>query len=230
MSSHNNTARLPQLDDCWNRFGVWGNEQPRCPELERVVHCRNCEHFSAASRLMLEKPIPEEYRRQWTERFAQPPQQVETCLESALLFRLGDEWLALASCFVKEITAMKTIQSLPNQPSALVKGLVNMRGELQICVSLGTLLGLERASGEHADGPEIFERLIHAVHDGQCFVFPVSEVEGIHHYAPSAVRPVPATVSKASTSYTTGILDWKDRHIGILDHELLFYALAKGLT
>jgi hypothetical protein len=25
------------------------------------------------------------------------------------------------------------------------------------------------------------------------------------------------------------VLSWKQRHIGVLDHELLFYALARGL-
>lgn len=218
------------LDDCWNRIGVWGQEQPRCPELERVVHCRNCERFSAAGRLMLEKPLTDRYRRQWAELLARPPEPVEACHESVLLFRLGDEWLALPSGLVREITAMKTIQSLPYQASDLIKGLVNMRGELQICASLGRLLGLEPASDEHAVDREVFERLIFVARDQERFVFPVSEVEGIHRYAAEALRPIPVTVSKAKNTYTVGVLEWKDRHIGVLDHELLFYTLSKGLS
>ena len=46
------------IDDCWNRIGVWGTETPRCPKLEDVVHCRNCEVYSAAGRLVLERRLP----------------------------------------------------------------------------------------------------------------------------------------------------------------------------
>ena len=57
----------------------------------------------------------------------------------------------------------------------------------------------------------------------------VSEVRGIHYYPENALKPAPATLSKSRQSFTAGVLSWKQRHIGVLDHELLFYALAKGL-
>jgi chemotaxis-related protein WspD len=61
-------------------------------------------------------------------------------------------------------------------------------------------------------------------------VFPVSEVEGILRYTDQQLRALPATLANARSKLTTGIVPWNGRSVGILDHELLFYALAKGLS
>jgi chemotaxis-related protein WspD len=66
--------------------------------------------------------------------------------------------------------------------------------------------------------------------DDHSFVFPVSEVEGIIHYANQQVRALPATLAQARSKLTTGILRWNEQHVGLLDRDLLFYALARGLT
>ncbi len=66
--------------------------------------------------------------------------------------------------------------------------------------------------------------------DGHSFVFPVSEVEGIIHYADQQLRALPATLAHARSKLTTGIIHWNDQLVGILGHELLFYALARSLT
>ena len=65
--------------------------------------------------------------------------------------------------------------------------------------------------------------------NGQSFVFPVSEAYGIYRYANNALQATPASVAKSRHRYTTGILCWDDKHVGVLDHELLFYALARSL-
>ncbi|HED19876.1 MAG TPA: chemotaxis protein CheW [Gammaproteobacteria bacterium] len=217
------------LDDCWNRIGVWSPETASCTELKRFVHCRNCDRYSAAGRRMLERPVPAAYRQEWTERFAHVKHNHQDSSRSVLLFRLGDEWLALDSMFINEITPIRAIHSLPHRGNSLVKGLVNIRGELKICISIGSLLQLEKARESYTTDHEILERMIFISKDGQSFVIPVSEVHGIFHYADSALQTAPATVAKSRHSYTSGILSWEDRHVGVLDHELLFYALIRGL-
>jgi len=124
---------------------------------------------------------------------------------------------------------MKPIHRLPHTDNGLVKGLVNIRGELKICVSLGEILGLDKPSMAMADGHVIFDRIIIANGDDGQFVFPVSEVHGIHHYQEDDLGGVPVTVSKATATYTQGVLNWKDSHVACLDHELLFYSLNKKL-
>ena len=178
---------------------------------------------------MLERPVPDEYRREWTGHYIQSRQRVETRVNSVLLFRLGDEWLAMDSHCVNEICEMKTIHSLPHRSDPLLKGLVNIRGELRICISIGSIMQLEKASVPQDIDHEIFERMVLVEKDTQSFVFPVSEVHGIHHYANNELHATPATVAKSSNSFTTGILPWNGLHVGILDHEFLFYALVRGL-
>ena len=38
---------------------------PRCPRLDEVIHCRNCEVFTQAGRNLLERALPEEYKEEW---------------------------------------------------------------------------------------------------------------------------------------------------------------------
>jgi len=173
--------------------------------------------------------MPASYRREWTERFARTRQDNGESSNSALLFRLGDEWLAIDNLCVNEITPMRAIHSLPHKTGSLVKGLVNIRGELKICISIGAVLQLEKARESHATDHEILERMIFIEKDAQAFVFPVSEVYGIIHFANDELQAAPVTVAKSRQSYTSGILSRDDQRIGVLDHELLFYALARGL-
>jgi chemotaxis-related protein WspD len=222
---HNRTI----LDDCWNRIGVWSQNHASCPELQQVAHCRNCHQYAAAGRSMLEQPMPAEYCDEWTERLAAARQTRGSASNAALLFRLGDEWFGLDCHHIQEITEMRRIHSLPHKTNSLVKGLVNMRGELKVCVSIGFLLQIDKAEEDYRVAHEIHERMIYIVRDGQSFVFRVSEAHGIHHYSDNALKPTPATVAKSRQSFTTGVLPWDNQHVGVLDHELLFYALSQGL-
>ena len=226
------TQKAPEearLDDCWNRIGVWSKEQASCPELKQVAHCRNCARYSAAGRQALDRPSSEDGRREWTQHFAEPRQLAQHSANSALLFRLGDEWMALQSSCIDEITPLRSIHSLPRTEGTLIKGLVNIRGELKLCVSLGALLQLEKSHEDYASDREIHERMVSVTWNEQSFVFPASEVHGIYHYGDDALQASPATVSKSKSSFTTGVVQWQNRHVGVLDTELLFYALSKGL-
>lgn len=229
MDQVHDMSQLMTIDDCWNRIGVWSRQQSNCPELKQVIHCRNCRKYAAAGRNMLKRPVPADYAAEWTERFSAPKESRDAELNSALVFRLGDEWLGLASRYINEITPIRTIHSLPHRTNELVKGLVNIRGELKICVSLGALLQLERARESYVIDHEIHERMIHVTKDDHSFVFPVSEVHGVRNYDDSSLKATPATVAKSRHTFTSGILPWNDRHIGVLDVELVFFALAKGL-
>ena len=217
------------VDDCWNSIGVWSRSRPSCPKLEQVTHCRNCRHYSNAGRSLLERPMAADYRAEWSARLAAARHTRTSACNAALLFRVGDEWLGLDCRRVREITEMRLVHSLPHKTGTLVRGLVNLRGELKVCVSIGALLHIDKAQQNHQADHEIRERMLHVHEQGYSFVFPVSAVHGIHRYPDNALKPAPATLSKARQSFTSGILGWNNQHVGILDHELLFYALNKGL-
>lgn len=230
MSIDNSTSTI-SLDDCWNRIGVWSPESASCPELKNVTHCRNCEIYSKAGRRVLERDPPEGYRREWTDILASKIGTPGQNLQSVLIFRLGDDWLCINSRLVQEITEVKTIHSMPHYGRGIVKGLVNIRGELRVCVSLGNLLGLEQGEKTAADfGYDVFARMVLIAKDDEQFVFPVTEVFGTHRHEEHELKSVPVTISKAKATYTRNILHWKENHVACLDDELLLYTLKKGMS
>src|SRR6266571_5249989 len=89
------------VSDCWNRIGIRGDRS--CPELPKVGHCHNCPVFANAGRQFLNIASPEGYLEEWTERLAAPLEQVASDLRGVLIFRLGDEWLALSVLVLVEV-------------------------------------------------------------------------------------------------------------------------------
>ena len=230
MTSSAKSASL-QLDDCWNRIGIWSPEGASCAELEQVTHCRNCEIYSAAGRRILDRRMPEGYRAEWSRVYAQQKDTRGQHKNSALIFRLGDDWLSLPSRLVQEITEVKPIHSLPHHGRGLVRGLVNIRGELRICVSLGNLLGLHQGEITSNDlGYDVFARMVVIAHEQDQFVFPVTEVHGTLRFDSNELHSVPATIGRAKATYTRHIMTWKEHNVACLDEELLLYALTKGLS
>ena len=73
-------------------------------------------------------------------------------------------------------------------------------------------------------------RMLFIQHQSLRVVCPVDEVFGIHRIHPRELLPVPATLAKATTSYTKGVVLWPQGALGLLDEDLLFYALNRGLT
>ena len=126
---------------CWSEIGVYGNGL--CAELQKFIHCRNCPVYSRAGVQLLDRPLVAEYRQERTEHFAVPAPRPASKRSSALLFRLGHEWLALPTQAFQEVAEHRPIHSLPHRRDGLVLGLLNVRGELLICISLARFLRLQ---------------------------------------------------------------------------------------
>lgn len=215
------------VPDCWNKIGV--NGDGTCAELAKFVHCRNCPVYSAAGALLLDRDLPSGYRRDWTEYFACEKKRVVPGKLSVVIFRIGAEWLALPTRAFQEVAERRKIHSLPHRQHAVVLGLVNVRGELLICVCLGWLLGIDREAG--AKPPRALgDRLVVTEWRGSRLALPVNEIHGIHRYDPDEVKEAPATVSRAGSGFTRGMLPWQGRMVGCLDEELLFSTLNRSLS
>lgn len=123
----------------------------------------------------------------------------------------------------------RLVHSLPHRRQGVALGLVNVRGELLVCVSLGRLLGLESLS--HRDTPRTsYDRLLVTKWDGQRLVFPADEVCGIHRFQTPELQEPPPVLAKSKLSYTQGILHWQGRAVGLLNPDLLFSSLNRSLT
>jgi chemotaxis-related protein WspD len=212
------------LNDCWNQIGVHGDQS--CPQLVEFVHCRNCPVFAEAGQRLFQTAPPAEMIEAWTRQIAEPPAPPEGDSTSLLLFRLNREWLAFEVSAVVEVAELRAVRRVPQRSGRLLQGMVNLRGELQLCVALHALLGIPADDA----GPATLARLIVVELNSCRWVFPVSEVAGVVRVLQSAISPPPATIRRDNLRYSRGVLRWEQRSVGVLDAARVLESLAKGLS
>ncbi len=222
----------PGDGDCWNRIGVRGDRS--CPELPAVGHCQNCPVFAAAGRRFLDAPAPDGYADEWADRLAPPVEEVSADLDSVLVFRLADEWLALPVQVLVEVTSPKPVHRVPHRAGVLA-GLVNVRGELYLCVHLANVLGIEEhtpATGAPPARRKVATgtgRMLLVRRDADRWVFPVDEVDQVHRVARATIGKPPATVRRAATQLTRGVFAHGGHAVGLVDDFRLFETLRTKL-
>lgn len=210
---------LPVVDPCWNKIGVWGDRT--CPELMKVTHCHNCPVFAAAGRRFLDAPSPPGYLDEWTDRLARGETDESANELSLLVFRLGDEWLALPVSVLVEVTRPRTPHRIPHR-GGLLSGVANIRGELHLCVRLDTLLGV--AAGEHRPA-DASPRLIVIRSGSAGWAFQADSVDQVYRVAQNGLAPPPPTLTRAVARLTRGVFDAGGKPVGVLDEERLFQAI-----
>lgn len=218
---------LAARNDCWNRIGVVGDGS--CAELPQVIHCRNCPVYADAGRGFLERGTWAEYREEWTSLLAEPKVERSAASQSWVIFTLEGEHLALPTVCFREVIELRRIHRVPARRSGVLLGLVNVRGELQLCVSLAALLGLS-PKNEPRPAVQTSGRMLVVEHDGAVWVFPVDRVSGILRFEPAKLGAVPATLEKAHVRFSHGAIEWEGSSVGCLDEAVVFAAVGKGLV
>ncbi len=229
MQKHPNT-NIPtskKPDDCWNRIGEKTSHDNQCERLAEVIRCRNCPVFIEAGRSLLNRPLNLEFQQKLTEHYSKPLPPPKTHARKAFVFRAGKEWLGLRSSLISEVVNMGPIHSIPHKSSRLFRGIVNIRGRLELCVSIGGVLRIEPSRAKYSLSPE---RLVVVIKAGQSVVFPVSEVMGSIEYDKKDIKPLPITISGSKAVYTKGVISILNKEIGLLDDVLLFRILTRNFT
>ncbi|MFB4390876.1 MULTISPECIES: chemotaxis protein CheW [unclassified Pseudomonas] len=205
------------IDDCWNRIGVHGDKT--CPLLEQHIHCRNCEVYAAAATRLLDR-----YALVQDERDEPAAPEQDARGRSMLLFRLGEEWLALATACLAEIAPLQAVHSLPHQRSRVLQGVANVRGALVPCLSLGDLLGMAGEPVQARTG-RVMPRMLILAAQGGPVVMPVDEVDGIHRLDPARLEN-----TGEAAPFTLAALQWRGRSVRVLDPEHLLSAVKRSLS
>lgn len=228
--------RALDFDDCWNRIGVRGDSS--CERLAEHVRCLNCPVFEAAAARLLDRPVSQidlahhELRAPASVPARRSDAQGES--ESFLVFRIGDAWLALPTPIFERIVQTRPVHSLPHRQHRAVLGVVNVQGDLLVCVSLALLLGFEAGASAARDKQDErarheLPRLLVVSRADEQAAFPVDQVDGVHRIALDTFLPPPATLSQAAAAHTRGVASWRGMSLGLLDADALFDTLNRSL-
>ncbi len=137
-----------------------------------------------------------------------------------IVFRVGQEHFALSSNVVGQITEKKPVHRIPHQFGKILKGIVSIHGQLRLFVSLAHLLDLDEAE------PHAFLMI---EKEGEVWVFAVSEVYGLHRCDLARLQGVSVSAAKPAVNYLKGFFFWGDKTVGLLEEELLFFGLRRGI-
>ena len=234
-SRHDEPAVTAPMPECWRVIGVAGDRS--CPELQAFVHCRNCPVLADAARSFFDRAAPEGYLDSWRMILEEPAAAEQVADTSVLVFRVDHEWLSLPTGALVEVTPFRTLHTVPHRAGTPLAGIVNIRGQLQLCVSLHAVLGLP--GGPHpaaaADQPadESCRLIVLERTTGQSperWVVGVDEVAGVHRVGRADLRPVPSTVSQAAARCSSALFAWQERTVALLDEVRLFDALREAVS
>lgn len=184
---------------------------------------------SDASASLLQRPLPDDYRAQQTTQLTIPQHRSEASgAFSALIFRLAQEWFALPAGLCHQVLLPVTAHTLPHRSNATLLGVVNVRGQMLLKVSLSNLLGL---SASQTNNAHIYPRMVvieKTTQTGESdrWVFDVDELDGIHTVARNQIEP-PAAGVKSAIACTQNLFVWQEKRVNLLDDHRLFEALRQ---
>jgi len=234
MKSDKNKMRIQKSTmvseaNYWKTIGVWGqSERMRCPTLAKVIHCRNCEVFTQAGRNLLERDLSVTYQNEWTRVLSEKKEEVLPNTIAVVIFRIADEWLGLPAKLFEEVIDPERHHQVPHRHNPVLMGVINVHGEIQLCVSLQELLGIAEQK-ERPSQRNVYKRMIMVNSESGYWVFPADEIHGIVRIHPQIFQNTPVTVSKDKAAFTKALFKWNDKDVAFLDDELLFYYLNKSV-
>lgn len=177
--------------------------------------------------LLMREP-PEGYHEEWTEILNQEKKEFHRDRYfSALIFRLENEWLAISTAVVQDIVVEKKIHTIPHRDNDLLKGTVNIGGQLKLVISLENLLEIKEKLTEEKECSEGYMCVIRL--EEQDWVFKAEEILGIRKVPIDSLRNVPVTVSKSTANFLKGLFSWEEIDVGFLEEELLFLSIKRSI-
>jgi chemotaxis-related protein WspD len=188
-------------------------------------------HFLREAVTLFRRPPEESYIQELTEALGKqvPTEEVSNKL-SVLVFRLGHEWMAIPTIFFKEVAHRRPVHRIPHRSEKILLGVVNLNGRLELYIALHELLQIEISGSQPLSRiPYQLDRMIAISKEGELWVFPVNEIDGIYHWNLSEMENVPITISKSTINYVKGIMNMEHKRVGLIDEELLFSSLKRSI-
>lgn len=210
--------------DCWRTIGTSGDRS--CSLLEQHIHCHNCPVMTKAADRIRQRQLPSGYAEAALEAIALPA-PVSPRLSSALVFRLGQEWIAIETDCIQDIATMQPVHRLPHR-GGVIAGLVNVRGQLLIAIHLRELLEVDGATATQPSTTAM--RIVVIEREGERWAFVADEVHGVVWYDPATEQPLAATVPPLRAAIASGTLPWSSSQATRLASANLFKCLHRKVV
>ena len=214
----------PAIDACWQRIGVRGDRS--CERLLQHVHCHNCERYAEAAALLLDRhelDLETVDEASFAEdRQPDPLADGETL--SVLIFRIGQNWLALPSTLLLEVSLPVPVHGLPYPRNRSLRGLCNVRGTLVPCMALDLVLGLTTETT-----PQDRPHMLILDTPGGPLVTEVQTVEGIYAIPLAKLQKTGHASGLAVSQLASAVMQWRQHSITVLHADRLLQALSRSL-
>ncbi|MGV6825843.1 MAG: chemotaxis protein CheW [bacterium] len=204
----------PGDQGCWKAIGVWSKTSHKCPRLEQYTHCHHCPVYAGMARTILGQTLPEDWDSSAVD--DGELESVSSHLTEAFVIKLGNTLVAFEPGTIQQVSGFSRIHTIPNRSNPILRGLVNIDGELRICVSLGRLMAIphQATSADENIRKAIHERLVTIKTLSGYWVIPVSEVIG--HQLLNPGEPTQPVDTLAATKYTKSVMLFDDQPVLLL--------------
>lgn len=175
---------------------------------------------------LLNRKIPSNYLQEWSSILAHPKMPSSPSEIPLVIFRLGQEWFALSTLVFKQVVQVRSVHSVPHKKGAVLRGLVNISGQIRLCISLDSFFEIQTKNDPDMQKDEN-SRMIVIEKEGETWVFKTEDVFGCVCIEKKHVQALPVTLSKSVQNYFKGVFEWNLLHVGLIDEELLFFGLKR---
>lgn len=221
--------RTEKGDKCWDNIGVYGSGI--CEFLDDYHHCKNCPVYAISGRNLLEREITTEQIREWTSAISLPKESDSRNRISLVIFRIADEWLGLNTNIFQEAVVQKFIHFVPSRTNDYFHGIINVNGELLMCISLAKLVNLPNVLSSDSNGKnKEFKNILIIFDKSNRYSFPADEFLGVSSISNEELTNPPLTISKADNTITNAIISYKGKTISIIDEQKLFSLINRKVV
>jgi chemotaxis-related protein WspD len=216
------------MEACWQKIGIQGDRS--CPELEVHVHCRNCPTFKDAARAFLNREPQADYLDELTglNTNMSGGGQARESGAPVMVFRVGDEWLALPVRLIDHIYDPAPVRAVPHRGHPGFLGIAAIDGQMELCMSLHAILEMD--GNEAGAPPRSARRWLMLMLGGQRWVAPVDEIRGVHLVAAKGLSPVPASLAASSDPVCSGLFNAAGTRVSLLAPDPLLRRFRASLS
>ena len=165
---------------------------------------------------------------EWSAALAREKEMQQKNTFSALLFRVGTNLFALSTKSFREVVEPRPVHTIPHRTNDRFIGIVNIRGNLQLCVNIANVLNLKgsdtSASPSLTTAQRAQPRMMVVEWANQAWAFQVDEILTLQRFSPENVA---AWIDEEKS--TRGMVEWRGKTFDVLDEDRFFKKMQECL-